>query len=73
MFINIKGDHVYNLNAVFRRFYKVQLYVKASKCALYFKKVEFLGYVVSEYSVSVQTSRIDTVRDWPETISSTNL
>ena len=40
-----------------------------SKYVLYLKKVEFLGYVVSEDSVSVQTCKIYTVRDWIATTS----
>ena len=45
-------------------------YVKESKYALYFKKVEFLGHIVSEDNVSIQTSKIDSVKDWlaPTTI-----
>ena len=33
------------------------------QCALLFKRVEFVGFVVFEYGVSVQTSKIDAVRD----------
>ena len=29
------------------------------------KKIEFLGHKVSEDSASVQTGKIDAVRDWP--------
>ena len=39
--------------------------MKDSKCALHLKKVEFLGHVVSADGVSVQTSKIDTIRDCP--------
>ena len=38
-----------------------------------FKKLEFLGHVVSEDGVSVQTSKIDAVRDWPAPTSITEL
>ena len=47
--------------------------MKESKCALYLEKVEFLGHIVSEDGVSVQTSKIDTVRDWPAPTSITEL
>ena len=40
---------------------------------LKFKKIEFLGYVPSSDSVSVQNSKIDAVRDWPAPISITEL
>ena len=73
MFIHTKDDHMYDLNAVFKRFQKAQLYVKESKCALHQKKVEFLGHVVSEDGVSVHTNKIDAVRDWPAPTSITEL
>ena len=38
-----------------------------------FEKVEFLGHVVFVNSVSVQNSKIDSVRDWPAPISTTEL
>ena len=41
--------------------------------SVYFKKVEFLGYVVAADGVSVQTSKINAVRDWPAPTSITEL
>ena len=73
VFSRTKEDHEWDLNAVFKRLWKAQLYVKESKCALYLKKVEFLGHVVSADGVSVQISKIDAVRDWPAPISITEL
>ena len=65
VFSHTKEDNKQDLNAVFKRLQKAQLYVKESKCALYFEKVDFLGHVVSADGVSVQTSKINAVRDWP--------
>ena len=73
VFSRTKEDHEQDLNAVFKRLQKAQLYVKESKCALYLKKVEFLGHVVSAEGVSVQTSKINAVRDWPAPTSITEL
>ena len=69
----MKEDYEHDLNAVFKRFQKAQLCVKESKCALYLKKVEFLGHVVSADGVSVQTSKINTARDQPAPTSTTEL
>ena len=44
-----------------------------SKYTFYLKKIEFLGHVVSSDGVSVQTSKIDAVRDWPTPTSITEL
>ena len=64
---------MHDLNAVFKRLQKAWLYNKELNCALNLKKVEFLGYVVSENGVSVQTSKIDAVRDWLAPASVTKL
>ena len=53
VFSCMKGDHVYDLNAVFGRLLKSWLYIRESYYGLYLKKVEFIGYVVSEGSVSI--------------------
>ena len=34
-------------------------------CVLHLKKVDFLGHAVSADGVSVQTSKINAVKDWP--------
>ena len=58
-----------DLNFIFKRLQKAQLYIKELKYTFYLKKVEFLGYVVSADGVLVQTSKIDAVRDWPAPMS----
>ena len=61
---------MHDLIAVFKRLWKIKLYIKKSKCALYLKNIGFLGHVVSADGVSVQTSKIDTIKNWsaPATI-----
>ena len=73
VFSHTKEDRKQDLNAVLKRLQKAQLYVKESKCALCLKKAEFLGHVVSEDGVSVQTSKIDAVRNWPAPTGITEL
>ena len=44
---------------------KHKLYLKDSKCHLYLERVPFLGHVVDKNGVSVESGKIDSVRDWP--------
>jgi hypothetical protein len=41
-----------------------QLYAKFSKCALWLKKVPFLGHVISTESIAVDPSKVQEVLDW---------
>lgn len=41
-----------------------KLYAKFGKCEFWLKEVKFLGHVVSEEGVSVDSSRIEQVQDW---------
>ena len=46
-----------------------QLYVKMSKCAFGATKVEYLGHVISVGKVSMDSSKIASVLDWPVLVS----
>ena len=41
-----------------------RLFGKLSKCDFWLSKVNFLGYVVSQEAVSVDSSKVDTVLNW---------
>ena len=66
-----KEDYMNDLNAVFKRFWYAELYVKESKYVFCLKKVGFLGYIVVEDGILVQNSKIDAVRNCPALTSIT--
>ena len=41
------------------------LYLKPSKCFFYVESINFLGYVVSEKGLEMQSAKVEAVRDWP--------
>ena len=53
-----------NLTQVFDRFLSSNLKLKAKKCHLFSKTVEFLGHLVSEEGVSTDPSKILAVKNW---------
>ena len=54
-----------NLNEVLERLTKAGLKLKPSKCNLIRKEVLFLGHVVSEVGITVDSEKIRAVEDWP--------
>ena len=43
-----------------------KLYAKFGKCKFWLKEVKFLGHVVSEEGVTVDSSKIEAVQDWEQ-------
>ena len=47
-------EHIKLLNEVFALLHQYQLYVKAEKCALFLKSVEFLGHTITKNGLLVE-------------------
>jgi len=58
-------EQLRRLESVLQRLRWAKLKLKPSKCKLLQRKVEFLGHVISEAGVEMQTSKIDAVVQWP--------
>ena len=43
---------------------KEQLYAKMSKCEFWWKEVSFLGHIVSEEGIKVDTRKIEVILEW---------
>ncbi|XP_074303669.1 uncharacterized protein LOC141638156 [Silene latifolia] len=59
-------DHFEHLRQVFETLRSQKLYGKREKCSFLVESVIFLGYVVSKDGVSVDQSKIEAIRSWPE-------
>ncbi|KAK3083081.1 hypothetical protein FSP39_013432 [Pinctada imbricata] len=55
-----------NLECIFNRLSSAGLKLKARKCSLFAKKVEYLGHIISEKGVSTDPRKITTVQNWEE-------
>ncbi|WVZ58663.1 hypothetical protein U9M48_008906 [Paspalum notatum var. saurae] len=59
-------EHEEHLRVVLTRLREHKLYAKFSKCAFWLKEVGFLGHILSEKGVAVDSSK---VKDRPETVT----
>ena len=58
-------DHLANLRSVYNRFREFHLKFKPKKCALFQRRVEFLGRRVSPQDVEMGDSYVEAIRYWP--------
>ena len=52
-----------NLMAILCRFREYNLKLKAKKCSLFQRKVNFLGHVVSEHGIECDPTKIEKIKD----------
>ena len=69
---NIK-EHEKHLTEVLTVFRKSQLYANPKKCALFQKKVTFLGHVISPDGVGMEYDKVAAIRTWPTSGNLTEL
>ena len=58
-------EQLERLAEVFDRLRTANLKLKPSKCHVCMRKVEFLGHVVSEGQLAMQSNKVDDIRRWP--------
>ncbi|KAH9652366.1 Endonuclease [Citrus sinensis] len=65
--------YLQHLREVLSALRAASLYTAVKKCIFLTEKVLFLGYVVSKDGISVDQSKVDAIRDWPQptTLSAT--
>lgn len=64
-----KDEHADHLRKVLELLRSEKLYGKFSKCEFWLEEVHFLGHVVNKNGIQVDSSKIDSVKNWktPET------
>jgi transposase InsO family protein len=62
-------DHPQHVRTVLERLRKFKIYCNLKKCKFSTTEVEFLGFIVSTKGVSMDTSRVETITEWPEPTS----
>ena len=58
-------EQLARLQKVFNRVRSANLKLKPSKCSLFRRSASFLGHVVSEHGISMQSQKVRALRDWP--------
>ena len=64
-------EHSENLTIVLQTLKQHKLYAKRDKCDFWMIKVKFLGHVVSQGGISVDSSKVDAIINWecPKNVS----
>jgi len=59
-------QHREHVKEVLKRLQKAGLYVKAEKCEFHSDSVEYLGYVLSPFGLTISDAKVKTIQEWPE-------
>ncbi|KAH0689164.1 hypothetical protein KY289_016522 [Solanum tuberosum] len=68
-----KEDHASHLRMVLQTLKDKELYAKFSTCEFWLESVAFLGHIVSEEGIKVDTQKIEAVQNWPRPTSPTDI
>ena len=66
-------SHLERLEAVFRKLEEAGLKLKPSKCELFWRKLAYLGHVISAKGVATDESKIEAIKNWPTPITVTDV
>ena len=58
-------EHLHHLEQVFRAFSEHKVLLKASKCHIATRQVDFLGHTVTPQGIAVNQRKVAAVQDWP--------
>jgi len=66
IYSNNMSKYHWHIKEVFKCLHKTGLYAKAEKCEFHSKSVEYLGYILSPFSLTMSDNKIKIIQDWPE-------
>jgi hypothetical protein len=64
IFSKNEEEHDKHLRLVLQKLRENQLYAKVNKCEFGLKEVSFLGHIISEGGISIETSKVKDVLSW---------
>lgn len=66
-------DHLQHLRKTLEAMRKSNLKLKAAKCHFFYRKVEFVGHLVSKEGIEMMPGKVKRVMDWPTPTDRTTL
>nr|GFB92788.1 putative reverse transcriptase domain-containing protein [Tanacetum cinerariifolium] len=66
-------EHEEYIKAILELLKKEELYAKFSKCEFWIPKVQFLGHVIDSQGIYVDPAKIESIKDWASSKSSTEI
>ncbi|GKA21141.1 putative reverse transcriptase domain-containing protein [Tanacetum coccineum] len=68
-----KEEHEEHLKLILELLRKEELYAKFSKCEFWIPKLQFLGHVIDSKGIHVDTTKIESIKDWASPKSLTEI
>ncbi|GJS18718.1 putative reverse transcriptase domain-containing protein [Tanacetum coccineum] len=68
-----RKEHEEHLKAILELLKKEKLYAKFSKCKFWIPKVQFLGHVIDNRGIHVDPAKIESIKDWASSKTSTEI
>ena len=65
VYLKNHSEHEAHVKTVLQKFKEFELYCKVSKCEFSVPRVNFLGFIVSESSIEMETGKIQSIEEWP--------
>lgn len=60
-----KEEHIQHVKQVLELLRKHRLYAKASKCEFFQRSVSFLGHVISDHGLQMESDKVKAMQEWP--------
>ena len=70
------GVLLQNYQTIYYKSWKLKehhLYAKFSKCDFYKLKINYLGHIISEIGIAIESEKIKAIKDWPTPNSVTHI
>ena len=64
-------EHAIHSGVVLQTLKDCQLFAKFSKCEFWLQSIAFLGHIVSNEGIRVDSQKIEAVKQWPKPTSTT--
>jgi len=66
IYSNNMSKHHQHVKEVLKHLHKTGLYAKAEKCEFHSKSVEYLGYILSLFGLTLSNNKVKIIQDWLE-------
>ena len=66
IYSNNMSEYHQHVKEVLKCPYKASLYTKAEKCEFHSELVEYLGYILSPFGLTMSNNKVKIIQDWPE-------
>ena len=66
IYSNNMSKHHWYVKEVLKCLHKAGLYAKAEKCEFHSESVEYLGYILSPFSLTISDNKVKIIQNWSE-------